>query len=242
MKAGLIAAAMLAATSIYCAGLHAQSASPPEFDVHAECLAKVGMLASPAYTVDRCMAYDDSLRKQIIYRWPTTPDPLKARCEVQIAPAMRLDNGMQTHYERLFACINGVVPVATRACDPAKPNDCERAKVDALFSQLNRVAAQTREAQLSAKQALAMSYKLAIKKAVMGQFARPGNVSTAICNVRIVQRPGGDVLSATVDPSCPDNDLAKRSMEDAVLRAQPLPYKGYESVFSPVIEIQFDPQ
>jgi hypothetical protein len=242
MKASFIAAIMLAAMSVYCADSRAQSESPPEFDMHEECVAQAKAIATSADMVRQCVSYDDMLRRQLSYKWSTIPESLKARCEVQITSAMRLADGAQTHYERLYECINGLSPVATRACDPAKPRDCAEARVDALFNQLNQAVAQTRKVQLLAEQALGMRYKQAINKAVMDQFVRPDNMPAVTCNVRIVQRPGGDVLSATVDPSCPDSDLAKRSIADAVLRAQPLPYKGYEPVFSPVIEIQFDPR
>ncbi len=40
------------------------------------------------------------------------------------------------------------------------------------------------------------------------------------CIVHIVQSPGGDVMSAKVDPSCPYDDAGRRSVENAVLRTQ----------------------
>ncbi len=62
------------------------------------------------------------------------------------------------------------------------------------------------------------------------------------CVVHIVQLPGGNVMSAKVAGNCPYDDAGKRSVENAVLRAQPLPYKGFESVFRREIDFTFTPQ
>ena len=49
-------------------------------------------------------------------------------------------------------------------------------------------------------------------------------------------------MSAKVDSSCPYDDAGKRSIENAVLRAQPLPYKGFEKVFQREVTFTFRPQ
>jgi colicin import membrane protein len=75
-------------------------------------------------------------------------------------------------------------------------------------------------------------YVVAIQQAVERSWIRPETIRPGQpCEVRIVQIPGGEVISATVQPSCRYDELGKRSVEAAVLRAQPLPYTGYESVF-----------
>lgn len=75
-------------------------------------------------------------------------------------------------------------------------------------------------------------YTVAIQQAVERNWIRPETIRPGVpCQIRIVQIPGGEVLSATVQPSCPYDDLGRRSVEAAVLRAQPLPYAGFESVF-----------
>src|SRR5690606_26470737 len=71
-------------------------------------------------------------------------------------------------------------------------------------------------------------YVVAIQQAVERSWTRPETIRPGQkCKVRIVQIPGGEVISATVAPSCPYDVLGKRSVEAAVLRAQPLPYRGY---------------
>ena len=59
------------------------------------------------------------------------------------------------------------------------------------------------------------------------------------CRVRIRQIVGGEVISATADASCPYDEAGRRSIEAAVLRASPLPYAGFESVFRSDINFTF---
>jgi colicin import membrane protein len=89
---------------------------------------------------------------------------------------------------------------------------------------------------------LLAQYLAAIQNAVTQNWLRPDNMPSTPCIVHIVQLPGGDVMSAKVDSSCPYDDAGKRSIENAVLRAQPLPYKGFESVFQRNIDFTFRPQ
>jgi len=63
----------------------------------------------------------------------------------------------------------------------------------------------------------------------------------ASCVVHIIQLPGGQVMSAKVDSSCPYDEAGRRSIENAVLRAQPLPYQGFESVFQRNLDFTFRP-
>lgn len=85
-------------------------------------------------------------------------------------------------------------------------------------------------------------YMAAIQNAVTQSWTRPDNMPTTPCVVHIVQIPGGDVISAKVDPSCPYDEPGKRSVENAVLRAKPLPYQGFESVFRRTIDFTFTPR
>lgn len=79
---------------------------------------------------------------------------------------------------------------------------------------------------------LGARYAAAIQAAVLAQWTRPDTVPLGQeCVIRITQLPGGDVMSAKVDPSCPYDEQGRRSVEAAVLKAQPLPYAGFESVF-----------
>lgn len=89
---------------------------------------------------------------------------------------------------------------------------------------------------------LSDAYKAAIQNAVTPNWLRPDNMPNLPCKVNIVQLPGGDVLSATVDPSCPYDEAGRRSVENAILRTKTLPYKGFESVYQRDIPFIFRPQ
>lgn len=83
-------------------------------------------------------------------------------------------------------------------------------------------------------------YALAIQQAVLQNWLRPDSAQPGIrCTLRIVQIPGGEVIQASVTSPCNADALTRRSIEAAVLKAQPLPYRGYESVFSRDIKFNF---
>lgn len=90
---------------------------------------------------------------------------------------------------------------------------------------------------------LAAQYAAAIQRAVLSQWIRPDSVPRGQrCRITIRQLPGGEVLDAAVDPSCPYDEMGRRSVENAVMRAQPLPYRGFESVFQRTLNFNFEAQ
>jgi colicin import membrane protein len=83
-------------------------------------------------------------------------------------------------------------------------------------------------------------YQMAIQQAVTSNWSRPETAQAGIlCTLRIVQIPGGEVIQVSVTSPCNADDLTRRSIEAAVLKAQPLPYRGYESVFNRDIKFNF---
>jgi colicin import membrane protein len=83
-------------------------------------------------------------------------------------------------------------------------------------------------------------YVLAIQRAVQSNWSRPDSAQPGIrCTLRIVQIPGGEVIQVSVTSPCNADDLTRRSIEAAVLKAQPLPYRGYEAVFQRDIRFNF---
>ena len=89
---------------------------------------------------------------------------------------------------------------------------------------------------------LRAQYYGAIADAIRMNWNRPENIPPGqVCPIRIRQVPGGEVIDVEVLPSCPYDDQGKRSVEAAVLKAQPLPYAGFESVFSRDLSIRFRP-
>lgn len=86
-------------------------------------------------------------------------------------------------------------------------------------------------------------YQAALQQAVLRNFTRPDSMPVGQrCKVVIKQLPGGEVVDVQVAPGCPFDDLGKRYVEAAVLKAQPLPYAGYESVFSRTLIFTFEAQ
>ncbi len=94
----------------------------------------------------------------------------------------------------------------------------------------------------SANTTLDSAYAAAIQNAVTPNWLRPDTIPAVPCQVHIVQSPGGDVMSATVDSSCPYDEAGRSSVENAVLRTKTLPYKGFESVFRRNLTFTFRPQ
>ncbi|MNK12411.1 hypothetical protein D3C87_304740 [compost metagenome] len=70
---------------------------------------------------------------------------------------------------------------------------------------------------------------------VIGETVSPGQR----CRVGIVQLPGGMVAGVKADATCAFDAAGRAALEAAVLRAQPLPYKGFEAVFARSLNITF---
>jgi colicin import membrane protein len=91
-------------------------------------------------------------------------------------------------------------------------------------------------------QSLLAQYQAAIQAAIRAQWVKPDNVAEgAKCRLTIRQLPGGDVMpgSVTFGSPCEFDDAARSSIERAVLKAQPLPYAGFESVFNRTLNLNF---
>jgi colicin import membrane protein len=90
---------------------------------------------------------------------------------------------------------------------------------------------------------LLAKYRAALQAAIAQNWNRPDSVSLGQrCKIVIRQLPGGEVVDAKVDPSCPYDEAGRRSVEAAVLKAQPLPYAGFETVFSRTLTLNFEAQ
>lgn len=87
---------------------------------------------------------------------------------------------------------------------------------------------------------LTAQYYAAIQKAIADNWLRPETTQPGLrCVVRIVQIPGGEVIGVQVSSPCNADAATRTSLEQAVKRAAPLPYKGYESVFVRDINFNF---
>jgi colicin import membrane protein len=87
---------------------------------------------------------------------------------------------------------------------------------------------------------LAARYAAAIQSAVTNNWNRPDSATPGLrCTVVIVQIPGGELMSATVTSPCNADQVTRNSIEQAVRKAAPLPYQGYEKVFQRSIKFNF---
>jgi colicin import membrane protein len=59
------------------------------------------------------------------------------------------------------------------------------------------------------------------------------------CTLKIIQIPGGEVISAAISGSCNGDEATRRSIIAAVERAGALPYRGFEDVFKREIDFIF---
>lgn len=90
---------------------------------------------------------------------------------------------------------------------------------------------------------LSARYTAAIQQAVLNQWQRPDSVPLGQrCRLTIRQLPGGEVTEVEFSSGCPFDSGGRRSVEAAVLRAQPLPYRGFESVFQRTLNFNFEAQ
>jgi colicin import membrane protein len=98
-------------------------------------------------------------------------------------------------------------------------------------------AQQFRAGQLAGKEA---EYIAAIATVVTNNWLRPPTAQPGLnCKVKVVQIPGGEVISSSLSGACNGDEATRRSILAAVDRAGVLPYRGYEDVFQREIEFTF---
>ena len=84
------------------------------------------------------------------------------------------------------------------------------------------------------------AYAMAVRLKIIRAWRAPDSVQPGQrCQVELTQAPGGTVIATKIAPDCQFDAAGKASLEQAVLKAQPLPYKGYEAVFQPSMSMEF---
>lgn len=87
---------------------------------------------------------------------------------------------------------------------------------------------------------LLAQYTAALQQAIARQWTRPESVQLGQrCRLEIRQLPGGEVVDVSVSGACPFDELGRQSVERAVLKASPLPYAGFETVFNRTLNLNF---
>lgn len=95
-------------------------------------------------------------------------------------------------------------------------------------------------APVSGQVSLRTAYAVAIRDRILASWLPPPSMTSGQhCRVGITQLPGGTIVSVKLDAACQFDAAGKAALERAVLRAQPLPYKGFEAVFDRSLNIGF---
>ena len=106
-----------------------------------------------------------------------------------------------------------------------------------LRQQMANEQAEFRAGQLATK---AEQYYSAIQSQVTNNWYRPPTARPGLrCRLKIVQIPGGEVISAAISGGCNADEATRRSLVAAVERAGTLPYRGFEEVFEREIDFIF---
>jgi colicin import membrane protein len=88
---------------------------------------------------------------------------------------------------------------------------------------------------------LESQYASLLVEAIRQRWRRPAGTPAGIrCVMRVRQIIGGEVIAAEIGQPCNAPDLVRQSIIDAIERASPLPYQGFESVFNRQLELTFE--
>ena len=101
-----------------------------------------------------------------------------------------------------------------------------------------------RRAQEAAQRvtSLRAQYEAAIQNDVARNWLKPPSATLGLsCKVLVHQIPGGEVINASI-VSCNGDQQARSSIVQAVLRASPLPYRGFEDAFQRELVFTFKPE
>jgi len=103
-----------------------------------------------------------------------------------------------------------------------------------------QVEAEQREFRAGQLATLDQEYQIAIQSQVTQNWLRPLTAQPGLrCTLKIVQIPGGEVISAAIAGKCNGDQATRRSIVAAVERVGRLPYRGFEDVFKREIDFIF---
>jgi colicin import membrane protein len=103
-----------------------------------------------------------------------------------------------------------------------------------------RAEAEAREFKAGQTATKSDNYQAAIQAFVTQNWLRPPTAQAGLrCTLRIVQIPGGEVISAAIRGACNGDEATRRSILAAVERGGTLPYRGFEDVFEREIDFIF---
>ena len=132
---------------------------------------------------------------------------------------------------------------AKREREEAEKRAAEQRRRQQAEAELQAQLAAEAEANAARAAGLLDQYMLMIENHVKRFWQRPLSARAGLsCVITVVQAPTGDVLSAKVDIlRCNGDDAVRRSVENAVLDASPLPRPPSQAVFSRTFTLTFAP-
>ncbi len=82
------------------------------------------------------------------------------------------------------------------------------------------------------RRTLLTQYIASIQSAVTRQWSRPSGTRAGLqCQIKVNQIPGGGVIDVSIGSPCNASAVVRNSIINAVKKADPLPYTGFEEVF-----------
>jgi len=128
-----------------------------------------------------------------------------------------------------------------------RQTDARKEKAIQEQQRLQREAVAQRQAEAKAREfragqmaGLSDNYQAAIQAQVTQNWMRPPTAQSGLkCKLKIVQIPGGEVISAAIAGKCNGDEATRRSILAAVERGGALPYRGFEDVFQREIDFIF---
>jgi len=138
-------------------------------------------------------------------------------------------------------------PSSTKPAEPAKPVErtpvvpaVDPARAAAEADLQAALAEEERVAALRAS-GLAAQWSAAIRARIERAWIRPDSARPGLdCTVAVTQAPGGTVLRVAVR-TCNGDEAVRQSIEDAVLRASPLPAPPDPALFERELLLRFRP-
>lgn len=116
----------------------------------------------------------------------------------------------------------------------------EEVRMQEEAARQRQVDAEQREFRAGQVAALSDEYQLAIRSVVTQNWLRPPTAQPGLrCTLKIIQIPGGEVISAAIAGICNGDEATRRSIVAAVERVGILPYRGFENVFQREIDFYF---
>ena len=115
--------------------------------------------------------------------------------------------------------------------------------IDEENQELVTTDSQNGDQELDETNKVMFMYQTAVISAVTRNWNKPPTSEKGIvCHVKVRQIPGGGVVDASISNPCNASSLVKKSILDAIKKAEPLPYKGFEKVFSRTATFIFAPE